>query len=261
MEDGGRLSDLRSQGKALADDLATARKELRAARRQDARAKIKAQAQWTLAPAGGDGVVSIQSLPDFSKVALILYDKAGGKPDAAAAFLAREAAKKHWEQKPVEAVEELVRELFLKVVLPEYVSLCDMQSSSDFAAMGAALRFWEEWALVVWAKDANRRLGVAPSTEAVLEKAERLRQELPADWRPPGKGSAASATARSWCKRWRRRWGGRIGAVRARDDVTPGEIRDKASLRTLLYPLVLQFPATVSFFFGGGAEKISNKYV
>ena len=228
--EGGRLNDLRSQQKALAESLATARKELRAARRQEARAKEQSRSQWALAPAGDDDAVSIHSLPEFSKVALILYDRAGYQPDAAAAFLAKVAAKKRWEQKPVEAVEALVRELFLKVSLPEYASLCDLQSCSDFAAMGDALRFWGEWVLVAWAKDANHRLGVAPSTEAVLEQAERLRQELPADWRPASKGSAASVAARSWCLRWRRRWGGRIGAIRSRDDMSPVAMLAKAPL-------------------------------
>ena len=225
-----RLCSLRLQKQALADSLAEAKKEPRARRRQEANAQRRLQAEWSLAPDGDDGMVSTQSLPDISKAALILYDRAGYQAEAAAAFLARAAAKRGWKPRQEEVVVALVRELFLKVALPEYVALCDVESPSDVVAMGQALRFWEEWALVAWAKDANVRLGVAPSTEAVLERAEKLRQDLPADWRPASKGSAASVKARAWRCRWRRRWGGRIGVVRPKDDIDPQEIREKATL-------------------------------
>ena len=224
------MTAARSQKQAFAASLADVKRQLKAARRQEADAKKRLQAQWKLAPEGDDGAVSVQSLPEFSKVALILYDRAGSRPEAAAAYLLGEAAKRGWELRPEESVRGLVRELFLKVVLPEYVALCDLQSTSDFLAMGVALRFWEEWALVSWAKDANHRLGVAPSTEAILARKEQLRQELPGDWRRESTGTAESVKARSWCLRWRRRHGARVGVIRPRDDVTPEELRDKVPL-------------------------------
>ena len=216
--------DLRAQTQALTAALADARRQRKAARRQQVAAEKRLQAQWNLAPEGEDGAVSVQSLPDFSKVALILYDR---EPEAAAAYLLDVAAKRGWDPRPEESVRGLVRELFLKVALPDDVALCDLQSTSEFLAMGAALRFWEDWALVCWAKDANHRLGVAPSTESILARKEQLRQELPEDWRRESTGTAESVKARSWCFRWRRRRGARIGVIRPRDDVTPEELRDK----------------------------------
>ena len=218
------MTDLRAQEQAIDAALADARRELKAARRQERAAKKRLQAQWNLAPDGDDGAVSVQSLPEFSKAALILYDRA---PEAAVAYLFDVAAKRGWEPMPEESVRGLARELFLKVALPEYVALCDLQSTSEPLAMGVALRFWEDWALVSWAQDANRRLGVAPSTESILARKEQLRQELPEDWRRESTGTAESVKARAWCFRWRRRRGGRIGVIRPRDDATPEELRDK----------------------------------
>ena len=126
--------DLRAQTQALTAALADARRQRKAARRQEVAAEKRLQAQWNLAPEGEDGAVSVQSLPDFSKVALILYDR---EPEAAAAYLLDVAAKRGWDPRPEESVRGLVRELFLKVALPEYVALCDLQSTSEFLAMGA----------------------------------------------------------------------------------------------------------------------------
>lgn len=227
MEGGRRSSEARSASQAARLALSEVRKQLRAARRVEKRTATAAQAEWRLTPDAEDDGCPIGAVPDFTKVALILYGRAGYKADAAAAFLAREAAKRKWVAKPVAEVRQLVSEAFLKVKLEDYTNLCDMGTTTYHVVMGVANRFWEEWALVAWAKDANLRLGVAPSTEAVLERAEKIRMQLPADWRPASRGSAASTKARSWCSRLRLRWGARHGAVRTRDDLTAEEMRNK----------------------------------
>ena len=45
--------------------------------------------------------------------------------------------------------------------------------------------------------------------------------------RPAGKGDVAMAKARAWALKWRRRWGFRYGAIRAREDIPAGEMREK----------------------------------
>ena len=231
MGKGQPVGALRSAKDAISASLSAVKAQLRAAQQEEKRLAR----HWLLTGANeaGDDAVSVDALPMMAKVALILYDRAGYQPDAAAAYLAREAAKRKWEPKPEAAVKQLVSEVFLKANLEDYLSLCDAQGSSDAVAMQAALEFWIEWSLASWVKDANERLGVAPSTEAVLEKAEQMRLQETLEHRPASKGTAAGAKARSWCFRWRRRWGAHHGALRARDDVTVEEMRSKALVPNL----------------------------
>ena len=228
-----RAEELRTQASTAKEALAAARKKLKAAQRQQKDALKKMNTQWRLAPESEEGETrSLQALPRFAKVALILFDLAG-HAGAAAAFLAREAARRKWAPRSEAEVRELVDKLFLRVDLAEYTDVCDMGASSDERAMRVAVRFWEEWSLVAWAKDANKRLGVAPSTEAVLDRAEQLRLRLPEGARPASKGSVAEAKARMWAQRWRDKWGAHYGRLRARDDMPVEEKRAKAPQRFL----------------------------
>ena len=229
-----RADELRMQASAAKEALVVARKQFKAMLRQQKEALKKMDAQWRLAPESEEGeTCSLHALPRFARVALILFDLAG-HAGAAAAFLAREAARRKWAPKPEAEVRELVDKLFLRVDLAEYTDVCDAEAASDECAMRVAVRFWEEWSLVAWAKDANQRLGVAPSTEAVLGHAEQLRLRLPEGVRPACKGSVAEAKARMWAQRWREKWGAHHGRLRARDDMPVEEKRAKAPQRFLV---------------------------
>jgi len=59
-----------------------------------------------------------------------------------------------------------------------------------------AVKYVEEWRVVEFVKDANSRLGLAPSTEAILQKMEANRLQLPTHMQPESKGTAAEAKAR-----------------------------------------------------------------
>ena len=70
--------------------------------------------------------------------------------------------------------------------------------------------------------------GVAPSTDAVLQRLEESRLQLPDTVRPTPRGTVAEASARQWARRWRRRWGGRHAKLRVRGDVGLPDMRHKA---------------------------------
>lgn len=202
--------------------LAEARRRLGAEKDRAKKAEARRLAQWRLD-------VKAQ------RVALILYDLSGYDKEAAVAFLNKTASKRKWPPRPTDELREQVRELFLQADLGEYAGLVDAASPLDESAMKIALQFWEEWFLISWTKDANRRKGVAPSAGALLQRLAERRESLPEAVRPPDRGSVAEPRARMWLTRWRRRWGAKHGTIRMRDDVGVEEMREKA-LAALLRP-------------------------
>ena len=220
-----RAEELRLEGAALKQDLAKLRRQLRDKKKAD---KTKLL-EWQLAPESGDGEeCSAHTLPQFAKVALILFELEERRAVAAAAFLSQQARVFHWGDKPEAKVQELVANLFQKVDLAEYTDLCDLQDPSDIVAMRVALAFWAELELVAWVKDANKRKGVAPSAASVLHRWEVQRLQWPEDVRPASKASVEVSSAREWVRQFRLRHGGRHGDIRIRDDVPVEEMRSKA---------------------------------
>ena len=215
MEEGRAREELLRTRAALDEALAETKKRARAAQQRARAAERKKEGEWKV-----EG--------DLQRAALVLFDKAGQKPDAAAAFLARAAAKRKWPARPEVEVRRLVEDLFMSADLDEYTRLCDSAESPFPSALQTAIKFWEEWALAEWVDAANQNKGVAPSTEAVLERLERRRALIPENLRPPSRGVPAEVKARRWACRWRRRWGFRHGAIRAREDIPLEELRDKA---------------------------------
>ena len=97
-----------------------------------------------------------------------------------------------------------------------------------------AVRFWEDWSLVAWAKDAKKGLGAAPTTEAALDRAEQLRLRLPQGARQASNGFAARAKAKTWAQKCRKKWGAYYNCFRARSDMAMEKKRAKAPQRFLL---------------------------
>ena len=71
-------------------------------------------------------------------------------------------------------------------------------------------------------------LGIAPSTEFLLDRWRVGRSMHPEAYRPKGVGSVAENNGRMWARRWRKRVGARYAAVRVCDEVPPAEARSKA---------------------------------
>ena len=88
----------------------------------------------------------------------------------------------------------------------------------------------EEWRVFEHVKDLNQRLGLAPSTEQVLQKLEENRLKIPLPLQPVPRGATAEVKARMWARRWRRRWGARHGRLGILDDISMAEKRSKAVL-------------------------------
>ena len=191
--------------------LAETRKELRRERQlaKDARRRVWVLSQW------------------LTNVVLILYSFAGHTPIVARLFLARAALSRGWPAKGDEELDTIVEDKFLGADVEHLAGLSDLDAPADPSAMKVARRYFEEWRLVEWVGQLNQGKGVAPSTDLVLTRYEGARSQLPAVCRPGHAGTAASTKGRSWAFRWRRRWGGRHGALRAREDITAAEIRDK----------------------------------
>ena len=74
----------------------------------------------------------------------------------------------------------------------------------------------------------NEDKGVAPSTQAVLEKAEEIRAGLPEAARPAAQGTSAEARSRMWLRRWRLRWGGKLARIRLREELSQQDMAEKA---------------------------------
>ena len=199
--------------------LAEAKRQLKAAKERERKAAARRADHWLLKPDNFLG-----------RVTLILYDVGEYTADAAVAFILAAAARRKWEPRPEAEVRSLASDLFLDVDPDSYAGLCDVGDPTDEDAMRAALRFWEEWSLTAFAKDANRRKGVAPSADTLLQRLEERRLRLPEAVRPPSWGSVAQAGARMRLTRWRRRWNGRHGKIRTRDDIPVQEMLDKAAL-------------------------------
>ena len=211
----GRHGDASSSLAECRRQLAEARRQLNAEADRKKKAEARRRAQWQL---------NLQT----QRVALILYDLAGYSNKAAVAFLNKTAAKRKWEARPLAEVSDQVGELFLQADLAEYAGLVDVANPTDQDAMRVALRFWEEWSLTEWTKQANQDKGVAPRADSLLQRLEERRQRLPEAVQPPAKGSVSEPRARMRLTRWRRRWGGKHGAIRARDDLPVEEMRGKA---------------------------------
>jgi hypothetical protein len=210
-----RLQQLLSQGEGLDRSLAAKKKELRQARQKAKDQARSAKQKW--------------QLTDWlKKVAMIIYMLAAFRAAPAIKFLEVTARKRKWPEKSTEELEELVGDLFLEVDVAWLADASDLNEPEDPAALKEAMKHVEEWRVFEHVKDLNQRLGLAPSTEQVLQKLEENRLRVPLPWQPVPRGSAAEVSARMWARRWRCRWGARHGRLGLVDDISLAEKRDKA---------------------------------
>ena len=83
--------------------------------------------------------------------------------------------------------------------------------------------------MLAWTRRLNEDKGVAPSIQAVLEKAEEIRARLPEAARPAPQGTSAEARSRMWLRRWRLRWGGKLARIRLREELSQQDMAEKAA--------------------------------
>ena len=138
-----RREELLKKKAALDSALVTVRKQVKAAQKRQ-------RLQWCF-PA------------PLQRAALILFDKGQHGLAAAAAFLAQEAQRRQWPEKPLEEVRMLPQSWFLAIDIDEFAALCDAANPKDPAAMRLATKFWPK---VIWHR-ARLGLGLAGFASAL----------------------------------------------------------------------------------------------
>ena len=216
-----RLEELRSHTEGLDRSLAEKKKEIRREKEKARDQTRSARQKW--------------QLTDWlKKVVLIIYMLAAFRAAPAIKFLELTARKRRWPEKSPEELEQLVEHLFLAADVAWLAHAADLDEPEDPVATKEAIKHVEEWRVFEHVKDLNQRLGLAPSTEQVLQKLEENRLKIPLPLQPVPRGATAEVKARMWARRWRRRWGARHGRLGLMDDISLAEKRNKA---VLLYEL------------------------
>ena len=211
----GSLQELLLEKDRLKISLAATGKEIKG---EQQKAKDKARSvkkQWELTPY-------------LKKVTMIIYMLADLQAPPAAKYLHITASRRRWPTKSDEELDRLVEELFLEVDVGMLAHESDLEAPEDPAAAKEALKYVEQWRALEHVKDLNQRLGIAPSTELVLQKLEENRLKIPEPSRPSSLGVSAEGKARMWARRWRQRWGARHGRLRIQDKVPLAEMQSKA---------------------------------
>ena len=185
------------------------------------------RARQRVASSGAAASRAWQLTGSLLRVVLIVHTLADGVVDPSVVFLTRKGREHHWPDRSEEELADLVYTAYAHADIGDVVALIDMDNPTDEAALSTAVSYVEQWRVVVWTK-AQNRLGVAPSTGAVIDQLEERRARLPASVRPTPWGSSTSATSRMRVSRWRRRWRGRIAKIRVREEVPVEDMREKA---------------------------------
>ena len=209
------VADLQRQKRAIDAALAVNRQELKKARWRQKDARRAEESIWRLNAFVSD-------------VALIIYVLTGYFLEPAIRFLRSVGQKRRWPQKSEDELGLLVEQVFSAVDPDDIAALTDTAAPSKPAALRAAMKWVQEWGLVAWTRRLNEDKGVAPSTQAVLEKAEEIRPGLPEAARPAAQGTSAEARSRMWLRRWRSRWGGKLARIRLREDLSKQDMAEKA---------------------------------
>ena len=149
-------------------------------------------------------------LSTFMKhVVLISYALCNYKAPAATKYLTITGRKRKWPDRTEAELEELVETLFLECETEEFTELADQANPKDV-------------------EDQNARLGLAPSTESLLDRWRQRAAAYPEESRPRDPGLVTESKARKWAFKWRGKWGAKHGAIKVLDEIPAGEARSKA---------------------------------
>ena len=189
-------------------------KEKKAAARQEAR---KAMAVWKLSRFVMD-------------VVLILFSLSECTCPCPVEFLGQHGHKKVWPLKADTELVSIVQEAFLQIEVDAYVSLTNMDNSSNPTAMQVALRFRSMYTMHGWVKNLNQGKGIAPPSALVGAKLEELQSKYPAHFRYRNLTVPWQSNYRVAVHRWRRCFGNRYGRIRRRDAMTAETMQTKVWL-------------------------------
>ncbi len=238
-----RLDVIAQQRAALAEERRRLSREAALERDRQARAARAAARAWQLTGA------------KLRNPVFIAYALADWDPEPAAKFLMAKAEQYHWPQRPVAEIVRLIEDAFMAFTesdagRSELLGLIDLAAPADAVALRSALRYVEEWRVVMWARRQNSLKGLRPSSDLLLSYAERRRQELQASVDFPSCGTIAEGAGRKWVHRLRQRWGGRRGTFRVREVLSLDEMRDKVGFNLAGWRGRFPTPDPVSFFDG-----------
>jgi hypothetical protein len=168
-------------------------------------------------------------------VSLILFDLTQASTEPVVVYLEGIARQRRWPSRTAEDMRHLVEDLFFDATssdagLQSLAGLTDVASPTDAAAMQIAIRRALEWQVVAWAREKNEKIGLAPSTDNMLQRAEHQRMSVHASSRPPQRGASTEGRNRKWCARLRVRFHGRVGKFKVREVIPLAEMRQKAPL-------------------------------
>ena len=163
-----------------------------------------------------------------SDIVLIIYVLTGYSLEPTIRFSRSVGQKHRWPQKSEDKLWPTVEQMFLAAEPDDIAALTDTTAPSKPAALRATTKWVQEWGLVAWIRRLNEDKGVAPSTQAVLEKAEEMRVGFPEAVRPTEQGTSVDAKSRMWLRRWRLRWGGRLACIRLREELPQQDMVEKA---------------------------------
>ena len=207
---------LEGQRAELTTALADARRQLRHAKAA-ARASTKA---WRLTLDERRGV-------------LMVYVKSGYAAEPAVLHLSKVGRRRRWPDMAAADAVRFVEDLFLQADAEELGDLGAMAPSTASPALRAASQVVEEWGIVAWSRRLNTEKGVAPSTDAILQRLAGQRHAV-GHPSPQARGTVAQSSARMWASRFRRRWGGRFGCLPVSEVLPLEEMRAKAGDRRRL---------------------------
>ena len=200
--------------------LARERAELRAAARRE-RSSLRAEERFRV-------------LPDTVRhTSLALFDLVHADAEPVMVYLSGVARQYKWAEKSTDELRRFVEDLFLDATssedrLESLVGLTDVANPTDAVAMQTAIRRALEWQVVAWAREKSERIGLAPSSDSLLQRQEHGRVALPETARPVQRGASHEGRSRKYCSRVRRRYGGRGGKFKVRETAPLAEMLTKA---------------------------------
>ena len=107
-------------------------------------------------------------------------------------------------------------------------SLVDFENSSDVESCREALKYAQEYYVVRRTRTANADMGVAPSSELLLQWACEFAHKFPEACRPKQLFSTRDRVSKKWLHKLRSRWGGKVRVLPAAAPLPHEEFRQKA---------------------------------
>ena len=166
----------------------------------------------------------------MKQTAIICYIASEYDPAAAAQYLAAVGRQRHWHEVDTDSLAIMVEDLFLEVSDEDLPSLVDFGECSDVARCREALKYAQEYYVVRRTRLANADMGVAPSSELLLQWAREFAQRFPEPCRPKQLFAVRDRVSKKWLRKLRLRWGGKVRVLPTAAPVPQAEFRQKALL-------------------------------